>query len=224
MHNYSASPLLAAIYSEQLYTANQRTKKERADDNAKHLPAASFTHLISQPELQFLNREEVEKRLENLNDRGLIEYTSGRDLRITEKGRELITVVLTGGAFDIIHPGHIETLQRAKSLGDVLVVSVARNATYLKNRKKDPLHDEEMRRELVQSLKPVDVAILGSEGDIFETVLLVRPDIIALGYDQSHNEEAISKELESRGLKAKVIRLDSSVPSIKSSKIIHDFY
>ena len=102
-------------------------------------------------------------------------------LRLTERGRKEIVVVMAGGSFDIIHPGHVETLEKAKALGDVLVVSVARNSTYLRNKKEIPLHDEKLRRKMVESIKFVDAAILGSEVDLFETVELVRPDIIASG-------------------------------------------
>ena len=143
---------------------------------------------------------------------------------LSEAGRKAITVVLAGGSFDIIHPGHVETLEKAKSLGELLVVSVSRNSTYLQNKKRNPLHDEELRRRMVESIKYVDVAILGSETDIFDTVERVKPDIIALGYDQSHNEEGFKKELARRGLKAQVVRLDSSVPEIKTSRIAKDYY
>ena len=50
------------------------------------------------------------------------------------------------------------------------------------------------------------------------------PDIIALGYDQFHNEDGFRKELSKRGLTVKVVRLDSSVPEIKTSKIARDYY
>ncbi|MDG6994784.1 MAG: FAD synthase [Nitrososphaerota archaeon] len=126
---------------------------------------------------------------------------------------------MTGGGFDIIHPGHVETLERARALGDVLVVSVARNATFERNKKRKPIHDETMRRRIVASMRAVDAAVLGSETDIFETVQLIRPDIIALGYDQAHSEKGIKTEVSRRGLNLKVVRLQSTVPEIKTSRI-----
>ena len=60
---------------------------------------------------------------------------------------------MTGGAFDIIHPGHVETLEQAKSFGDALVVSVARDSTFQKNKKRKPQHSEILRKELCLSLE-----------------------------------------------------------------------
>jgi len=79
-------------------------------------------------------------------------------------------IVLAGGVFDIIHPGHIHTLNAAKALGDVLVVAIATDKTAKKMKKRQPLHSQELRHELVSSLSMVDVAVIGNEDDIFETV------------------------------------------------------
>ena len=56
---------------------------------------------------------------------------------LTEIGRSSLRVVLAGGVFDIIHPGHIHTLNAAKELGDVLVVVVATDNTAVKMKKKN---------------------------------------------------------------------------------------
>lgn len=141
---------------------------------------------------------------------------------LTKKGRSQLTVVMAGGSFDIIHPGHIETLEKARALGDCLVVSVARDATFERNKKRKPLHDETLRQKLVSSLRVVDLAVLGSEVDIFDTVLLLKPDIIALGYDQSHNESSIQAEMGRRSLNVRIVRLQSSIPNIKTTAILND--
>lgn len=154
---------------------------------------------------------EHRRRLESI---GMI-----KDGMLTELGRGAIRVVLTGGVFDIIHPGHIHTLRSAKNLGDVLVVVIARDSTVARLKGKKPLHDEGKRRELVASLRFVDLAIIGHESDIFKTVELIKPDIIALGYDQVHEEQFISKECQRRGLKVHIVRLTSPTPDLKSSMI-----
>ena len=79
-----------------------------------------------------------------------------------------------------------------------------------------------MRVELVSSLKFVDIAILGHDGDIFKTVEFVKPNIIALGYDQAHQEKYIIEECRKRGLNAQVVRLQSPMPELKSSSIKKD--
>jgi cytidyltransferase-like protein len=143
-------------------------------------------------------------------------------MALTEIGRDALKVIFAGGVFDIIHPGHIHTLTAAKALGDVLVVVIARNVTAEKSKGRAPIHDEKLRQELVSSLKFVDIAILGHEGDIFKTVELVKPDVIALGYDQVHQEKHITEECRKRGLDVQVVRLQSPVPDLKSSSIKKD--
>lgn len=112
------------------------------------------------------------------------------------------------GVFDLLHLGHVHYLERAKELGDELVVVVASDKT-VRERKHEPVTPQEMRREMVASLKCVDEAVIGSEGDDrYVTVERLRPDIIALGHDQQHDEERIKLELAKRGLHTKVVRLD----------------
>ena len=72
-----------------------------------------------------------------------------------------LKIVLAGGVFDIIHPGHIHTLNAAKDLGDVLVVVIATDKTAIKMKKRSPLHSQESRYELVSCLSMVDVVIIG---------------------------------------------------------------
>ena len=72
------------------------------------------------------------------------------DLKHLQKQDEILKVVLAGGVFDIIHPGHIHTLNAAKELGDVLVVVVATDNTAVKMKKRQPLHSQDQRKELVE--------------------------------------------------------------------------
>ena len=114
--------------------------------------------------------------------------------------------VMATGVFDLLHPGHVYFLEEAKRLGDELVVVVARDQT-ARRLKQEPYVPEHIRREMVEALKPVDRAILGSATDIYQTVVDVRPDIIALGYDQRWNEQEVEAECARRGVPAKVVRL-----------------
>jgi len=111
------------------------------------------------------------------------------------------------GVFDLLHPGHIYFLTEAKRLGDELVVVVARDSTARKF-KHEPITTESSRVQLVAALKPVDRAILGHEGgSIYDILEEIRPDIIALGFDQIHNEDRILEECRKRGLPTQVVRL-----------------
>jgi len=114
--------------------------------------------------------------------------------------------VMATGVFDILHTGHLYFLCQARDLGHELVVVVARDVT-AKRRKREPIVPEHLRLEMVKGLKPVDTAFLGGTDDYYRIVEVLKPDIIALGYDQDHNADKIQKELSKRGLKIKVVRL-----------------
>ncbi len=142
---------------------------------------------------------------------------------LTERGRDSLRIVLAGGVFDIIHPGHIHTLNTAKELGDVLVVVVATDNTVIKMKKRQPLHTQIQRQELVNSLSMVDLCLIGQEGDMFKTVSYVKPQVIALGYDQVHQEKFITEGCKKIKLDAKVARLQSPIPESSSSKIQKEY-
>ncbi len=128
-------------------------------------------------------------------------------------------IVLAGGVFDIIHPGHIHTLNAAKALGDVLVVAIATDKTAQKMKKRTPLHNQELRCELVSCLSMVDKAVIGHEDDIFKTVKEIEPNIIVLGYDQIHQEKFIDEGCKRINLNVEIVRLQSPVPELSSSEI-----
>jgi len=132
-------------------------------------------------------------------------------------------IVLAGGVFDIIHPGHINTLNDAKKLGDILVVVVATDKTAIKMKRRKPLHSAKLRQELVSSLTIVDLCIIGDEEDIFKTVDLVKPQIIVLGYDQAHQEKFIIDGCKKKNLDVRVVRLESPIPETSSSTIEKEY-
>jgi len=167
-----------------------------------------------------LSEEYINTRIEKLIKNGLV---NNDKKTLTELGRTSLRVILAGGVFDIIHPGHIYTLKAAKALGDVLVVVVATDATAKKMKKREPLHSQEQRRELVNALSMVDMCVIGQQDDIFKTVEKVRPEIIALGYDQIHQEKTITDGCRKINLNIKVARLQSPVPEISSSKIEKEY-
>ena len=118
----------------------------------------------------------------------------------------MVVRVMATGVFDLLHPGHLYFLTEAKKLGDELVVVVARDQT-ARRLKHDPYVPEQLRREMVAALKPVDRAVLGSTTDIYETVVAEKPNLIALGYDQVWNEKEIERECARRGVPLHVVRI-----------------
>lgn len=166
------------------------------------------------------SQEEINSKIDSLVRDQLV--NQDRD-SLTDIGRSSLRVVLAGGVFDIIHPGHIYTLNSAKALGDVLIVVVATDNTAVKMKKRTPLHSQGQRQGLVNSLSMVDLCLVGQEGDMFKTVDRVRPEIIALGYDQIHQEKFITEGCKRINLDAKVARLQSPIPESSSSKIEKEY-
>jgi len=167
-----------------------------------------------------LSNEQINEKITQLIQKNLVNEDKNT---LSEIGRDSLRVVLAGGVFDIIHPGHISTLNAAKVLGDVLVVVVATDNTAVKMKKRKPIHNQEQRQELVNSLGVVDLCLIGQENDIFKTVNLVKPQIIALGYDQIHQEQFITEGCKKIKLNAKVARLQSPIPESSSSKIEKEY-
>jgi len=165
-----------------------------------------------------LTLEVYNEKIEEFVALGLVEKDDTSKLTIL--GRDAFKVVLVGGVFDLIHPGHIHTLKAAKAQGDVLIVVIARISTAAMIRKDRRIyHDEKLRAELVSSLRLVDLAVLGQEGTLYETVENIKPDVIALGYDQAHSEKEIAENCQKRNLKVRIVRLNTPVPTTKSSEI-----
>lgn len=163
--------------------------------------------------------ETVWGRLEEAEREGLVEAKDGT-IALTPKGRRELEVVMIGGAFEIIHPGHIHTISEARRYGDILVVVVATDKTVQKNKGREPVTPQEWRVKLISALRDVDLALPGGQGSIYDTLEKVRPDIVAIGYDQKHVPQEIESEAAKRGMHVKVVRLTSPIPSVKTSKIV----
>ena len=121
------------------------------------------------------------------------------------------TVVLASGVFDLIHLGHVRFLEEAKLSGGEnawLVVVVARDSTVEKMKGKKPIVSEDQRRALVESLRVVDEAVLGCESlDIGEIIDQVKPDVIALGYDQADMDKQVRAYVASHHLRVQIVRI-----------------
>ncbi|MCX6643613.1 MAG: FAD synthase [Candidatus Bathyarchaeota archaeon] len=120
-------------------------------------------------------------------------------------------VVLASGVFDLLHLGHVKFLEEAKKAGGEiakLVVIIARDSTVEKTKGKKPIMSEDQRRALVESLKVVDKAVLGYEKlDIGEVIENVKPDIIALGYDQTDMEKQVRNYVNKNKVNVKIVRI-----------------
>jgi len=120
-------------------------------------------------------------------------------------------VVLASGVFDLLHLGHVKFLEDAKKAGGKnakLLVIIARDSTVEKTKGRKPIMSEDQRRTLVESLKVVDEAVLGYENfDIGEVIENVKPDVIALGYDQEEMEKEVRNYVDKHKLNIKIVRI-----------------
>lgn len=134
--------------------------------------------------------------------------------------------VISFGTFDHFHPGHAAYLSQAASLGDELIVVVARDVNVLRIKNKEARHKEGERLQAVadflnkQNIK--GEAVLGGEDDRWQVLNNYRPDIIALGYDQPLDEKYLKQYLKLIGLEAEVKRLDSYKPEQYKSSFMKD--
>ena len=94
-------------------------------------------------EKNMLSEDQINEKIDDLIEKNLVNKDR---ITLTEMGRDSLRVVLAGGVFDIIHPGHISTLNAAKALGDVLVVVVATDNTAVKMKKRNPIHSHGQRQ------------------------------------------------------------------------------
>ena len=130
--------------------------------------------------------------------------------------------VMAVGVFDLLHAGHLHYLEQAKSLGNHLTVVVAHDDT-VRIRKHEPVTNHDLRRRMVEGLKPVDDALVGNspEVSIFEILPIVNPDVIALGYDQEHAEDSIKQKLIQLGYEnIKVTRVEGLTDDLDGTRKI----
>ncbi|MCH2441958.1 MAG: FAD synthase [Candidatus Thalassarchaeum sp.] len=130
--------------------------------------------------------------------------------------------VMAVGVFDLLHAGHLHYVEQAKSLGDELIVVVAHDDT-VRKQKHEPVTNQELRRRMVLGLKPVDDAIIGNPPTvpIFDILEVVKPDVIALGYDQKHSRDSIKNGLQENGWgDVEVIRVEGLADDLDGTRKI----
>lgn len=131
---------------------------------------------------------------------------------IMEKSKSLVkpTKVLVFGTFDMVHDGHRNLFQQARQLAKKvkLIVSLAREKNVLRIKGRVPRKSEQQRLAQVRKLPEVDTAVLGGIRHHMPHIIRLKPDIIALGYDQRAYVTGLRAELKAAGLKTKVVRLN----------------
>jgi FAD synthetase len=130
--------------------------------------------------------------------------------------------VIAFGAFDPLHPGHEFWLQQAASLGEKLLVVVARDGSIRAQKGREPWQSEEARLMAVAALPMVDEAVLGNKTANQYTLLSeLSFDVVALGYDQVPTDAQVRAQLNERGKSAvKIVRLPPWRPDVHKSTLL----
>jgi FAD synthetase len=124
----------------------------------------------------------------------------------SQQGR---TRIMIFGTFDGLHRGHLNFFKQARNLSKAsfLIISIARDKNVLKIKGKYPRLDEHQRAKLVRKSNPADKVVLSGIKNHLPHIVKVRPDIIALGYDQEAYVPNLKKDLNDKGIPVKIVRL-----------------
>ncbi|WP_028950829.1 D-glycero-beta-D-manno-heptose 1-phosphate adenylyltransferase [Sulfurihydrogenibium subterraneum] len=103
---------------------------------------------------------------------------------IEELKKEGKKIVFTNGCFDIIHAGHVDYLEKAKSLGDFLIVGLNSDESVRRLKGKDrPVNPQDQRKKVLSALKPVDMVIIFDEDTPERLIKEIKPDVLVKGGD-----------------------------------------
>ena len=121
-------------------------------------------------------------------------------LRFGREKRNGRRVVFTNGCFDLVHPGHIETLEKARELGDVLIVGVNsdRSVREMKGPGR-PIVPQQERAEVLSALECVDAVVIFDEPTPREIVSALLPDVLVKGGDWASDRIIGREEVEGAG-------------------------
>ncbi len=128
-------------------------------------------------------------------------------------------VVFTNGVFDLLHPGHVELLEAARSEGDALVVGVNRDASARRLGKGPgrPVASEAARARVLAGLAAVDCVVLFDEDTPLALIEALQPDVLAKGADYAREAIVGADLVEARG--GRVVRIPI-VPDQSSSRLV----
>jgi FAD synthetase len=128
--------------------------------------------------------------------------------------------VMAFGTFDLFHEGHEHFLKQAKTLGDFLIVIIARDKTVKQIKGDYPLNNERKRLAAIKKSGLADKVILGEHTDKYKAIRKLRPKTIALGYDQMVFTQKLNKILIDINLDARIERLDAFFPQVYKSSLL----
>ncbi len=127
-------------------------------------------------------------------------------------------IVFTNGCFDLIHAGHVEYLEEARKLGDLLVIGLNsdRSVRAIKGIAR-PVNTQTARAVVLAALECVQYVILFNEADPLQLILAIKPDILVKGGDWPAAEIVGAKEVKAYGGSVKTIPF---VPGYSTTDLI----
>ena len=145
------------------------------------------------------------------------------DIKLKKLKIDKKKIVLVHGVFDLLHIGHIKYFKKAKSLGDVLIVSVTSNK-YVNKGPSRPYFDEKLKMEFIEQIDCVDIVLLSKFENAKHVISKIKPNYYVKGNDYKkikNTDKNLKAEIETtKKNKGKFIILDEILFS--SSKLIND--
>jgi FAD synthetase len=137
------------------------------------------------------------------------------------------TSIMLFGTFDHLHAGHQNFIEQARSLAPknttpILVAVLARDKTVKQIKQSKPDNPEKTRKKNLEETRWADMAILGNKRDKYKVIKKLKPNIIALGYDQFAFTHQLEKLIIDLRLDTKIVRLAPYKPNIYKSSIIRE--
>jgi rfaE bifunctional protein nucleotidyltransferase chain/domain len=115
-------------------------------------------------------------------------------------------IVFTNGVFDLLHPGHLRYLTRARALGDALIVGINSDRSVRTNKGPGrPITPQEERAEVLAALRCVDAVVIFDGDTPHELIAALQPDVLVKGADWAADEIVGRDIVEARG--GKVVRV-----------------
>ena len=132
--------------------------------------------------------------------------------------RQGLRIVFTNGCFDLLHVGHVRSLEQARSLGDLLVVGVNSDASVRRIKGPSrPLVPARQRAEVLAALACVDLVVVFPEPTPLRLIRAVSPDVLAKGGDWTLDAIVGREDVLARGGEVRRLR---EVPGVRTTSLV----
>jgi rfaE bifunctional protein nucleotidyltransferase chain/domain len=126
---------------------------------------------------------------------------------VQSQRRDGRTIAFTNGVFDLLHPGHVRYLEKARALAEVLIVAINSDRSTRSNKGADrPITPETERAEILEALECVDAVVVFDEDTPHDIIEALQPDVLVKGADWAADAIVGREIVEARG--GRVVRVD----------------